>query len=188
MKVKCFYCGKAFERKKSQVLKYKKNFCSNACRHAQKEAHRIIKCGVCGKEFKTYKSTRAQGKAKFCSRGCYNISKIGSTPWNKGTVGIMPSGKNHPNYRNDISRKGYPLAWQGMLKEAIRQRDKYKCQVCGIPQEECFRKLDVHHKDYNKQNLDPSNLVSLCISCHMKTNYHRDKWKKKLIKEDQCQA
>jgi len=180
MQVNCFYCGKSFNRRRSQVLKYIKNFCSNTCRHHQKEAHRMIKCGVCGKEFKTYKSTMAQGRAKFCSRKCYNTSKIGHIPWNKGTKGVMPSGKNHPNYRPGLNRNGYPTDWKETLKEAIRQRDQHKCQICGTPQEECIRKLDVHHIDYDKHNLELHNLISLCLNCHMKTNYDRERWKKKL--------
>ena len=34
-----------------------------------------------------------------------------------------------------------------------------------------------HHIDYNKDNLDESNLILLCKKCHGKTNHnHRDKW------------
>lgn len=30
--------------------------------------------------------------------------------------------------------------------------------------------------DYDKDNLDPNNLISLCNSCHAKTNKNRDYW------------
>jgi hypothetical protein len=45
---------------------------------------------------------------------------------------------------------------------------------CGLKSR--FKKLDVHHIDYDKKNGDPRNLVSLCKSCHIKTNYNREYW------------
>jgi len=38
------------------------------------------------------------------------------------------------------------------------------------------KQLDVHHINYNKKNCDINNLVSLCRSCHMKTNFNREYW------------
>ena len=62
------------------------------------------------------------------------------------------------------------------LKEAVRFRDKCKCQLCGCPQIENGRKLDVHHIDYNKLNNILKNLIALCKKCHTKTNVNRDYW------------
>lgn len=62
-------------------------------------------------------------------------------------------------------------------KEQIRFRDRYTCQICGVPEAECRRKLDIHHIDYDKENLSHRNLISLCHSCHTKTNFNRDKWR-----------
>lgn len=73
-------------------------------------------------------------------------------------------------------REPYSFDWTYTLKEAIRQRDNYKCQMCGCPQEECIRKLDVHHIDYDKKNCDPKNLLSLCMNCHRKTFKNRKHW------------
>jgi len=72
--------------------------------------------------------------------------------------------------------------WTDYLKESIRIRDNYICQMtgCGIHQDELdfgqVKKLDIHHIDYDKNNLNPINLVSLCRSCHMKTNFNREFW------------
>lgn len=79
----------------------------------------------------------------------------------------------HPwNFQNYSSREPYGRGWTNILKESIRLRDNYKCQQCGIPQEECDRALDIHHKDEIKTNLNPNNLISLCRGCHTKeTNY-----------------
>ena len=36
-----------------------------------------------------------------------------------------------------------------------------------MSQKELKEKLHVHHIDFNKENLDENNLVSLCRSCHI---------------------
>jgi hypothetical protein len=73
-------------------------------------------------------------------------------------------------------KNGYPLGWTRTFREQIRHRDKYTCQLCGAPEAECIKRLHVHHIDYNKRNIDPDNLVSLCIKCHTKTLSRRDYW------------
>lgn len=85
-------------------------------------------------------------------------------------------GCNASNWKGGKSFEPYPLGWRKTFKEQIRYRDGYKCQGCGIPEVECKNKLHVHHIDYDKQNLDINNLISLCASCHMKTNYNREYW------------
>ena len=37
-------------------------------------------------------------------------------------------------------------------------------------------KIERNEVDYDKTNNDPTNLVSLCLSCHVKTNFHREHW------------
>jgi len=58
------------------------------------------------------------------------------------------------------------------LKEYIKSRDGYICLniMCG-------NKVDlvVHHIDYNKENCEDKNLITLCRSCNFKVNYNR-KW------------
>ena len=56
------------------------------------------------------------------------------------------------------------------LRTKIRKRDKFTCKIC--------RKngCDVHHIDYNKENNNESNLITLCRSCHMNTNTNRNNW------------
>jgi hypothetical protein len=45
--------------------------------------------------------------------------------------------------------------------------------MCAICKE---KGSDVHHIDYNKENNDKENLITLCHSDHMKTNFNRDQW------------
>lgn len=81
-------------------------------------------------------------------------------------------------WKGGISRHPYGFDFNNELKNLIRKRDNYKCQVCGTPQEECIKKLPIHHIDYDKQNNNPKNLITLCISCNSKANYKREYWSK----------
>jgi len=69
----------------------------------------------------------------------------------------------------------YGPGW-GRLRQAVRARDGYRCQVCGAP--EMGRDHDVHHITPFRAFADPSsgvnialanrmeNLVTLCPTCH----------------------
>lgn len=85
-------------------------------------------------------------------------------------------GKKNPNWKGGASFEPYSTDWTNDLKESIRKRDRYTCRQCGKVQEENKRKLDVHHIDYDKENLDPKNLIALCMSCHRRTNGRREHW------------
>ena len=82
--------------------------------------------------------------------------------------------KNH-NWQGGKSFEPYTTDWTHTLRQSIRERDKYTCQLCGKKQGD--RALSIHHIDYNKQNNEIKNLISLCISCHIKTNTNREYWK-----------
>lgn len=80
----------------------------------------------------------------------------------------------HPNWKGGLTSQPYPVEWTKVLRESIRVRDKHACQICGGS--DCRRRLQVHHIDYNKNNCNPDNLITLCIPCHIRTNYRRDHW------------
>ena len=82
-------------------------------------------------------------------------------------------GELNPCYIENLIRE-YPLEFNDILKEQIRVRDNHQCQICGILQKNYYRKLDIHHIDYDKDNLNQENLISLCSSCHVCTNHNRD--------------
>jgi len=83
-------------------------------------------------------------------------------------------GENNPAWAGGISFKKYGKGWTKALKESIRERDGYTCQVCDIPQN--GQKHDVHHVDYEKKNLEFDNLITLCRTCHLRTNWNRESW------------
>ena len=96
-------------------------------------------------------------------------SKIDSKHW---------IGKQNPNWNNGVSFLLYPQEFNKHLKTLIRKRDKFVCQLCYK------NGWEVHHIDYNKRNCNPLNLITLCKSCHAKTNNKsKRKMYKKMLKE-----
>lgn len=130
-------------------------------------------CKDCGKEISLGSALYGSGRCQLCYHKNFSIT------------GLI-SGENHYNWQGGVSFEPYPLGWNKTFKEQIRYRDNYKCQLCGCPEVECNRKLHVHHIDYDKNNLKLENLISLCQSCHMKTNYNREYWQEYFEKEIIC--
>jgi len=115
-----------------------------------------------------------------CNCGVCNMMK-GISHWNeesKRKFSKARSGKNHPQWLDGASMRGYGFGFNDELKEKIKERDGFVCQECGIPENELKYVLCVHHIDYDKNNHNESNLISLCRSCHSQTNFKRDDWTK----------
>ena len=85
-------------------------------------------------------------------------------------------GERNHCWQGGTSFEPYTPEFNEELKEQIRERDNYTCQICSVPETECLEKLAIHHVDYDKQNNLGSNLISLCNSCHSKTNHNRKYW------------
>jgi hypothetical protein len=123
-----------------------------------------------------------------------HVSKKGRIPWNKGIEtptktkikqskshqGIPKSvewiqkytiKENNPNWRGGITHLPYCEKWTKELREAVRIRDNYTCQLCGTIQHN--RNHCVHHIHYDKSNCYPD-LITLCIKCNPKVNYQRE--------------
>lgn len=90
--------------------------------------------------------------------------------------GYKFEGEKNSNWQGGISKFPYPFDFNEKLKEFIRKRDDNTCQLCGKLQEEGGRKLDVHHIDYIKKNLNSNNLIVLCRGCNIKVNHNREYW------------
>ena len=91
---------------------------------------------------------------------------------------VINCGENNPNWKGGISFEPYTSEFNEQLKELIRNRDGYKCQLCGMPEIENIKKLSIHHIDYIKKNCLPNNLITLCRGCNNKVNSNRDFWEK----------
>lgn len=128
-------------------------------------------------------------------------ARKGKAPWNKGKklhyevwaksqkgIHLSPdtefkkgqfSLEKHPNWRGGKSFELYGKEFNKQLKLKIRKRDNYICKKCGkIERNIAF---DIHHIDYDKKNNNEKNLITLCKSCHMKTNHNRKYWKEYFI-------
>jgi len=162
-----------FRKRMSEIGKGKSPW--NKGKHLSEEVRRKIsksKIGtVMSEEFRRKLSERMKGH-KFSEETRKKISeKL------KGENNPMKKlkGENHPNWKGGISFIPYCEKFNNELKENIRMRDNYTCQLCGKKQSELGYKLCIHHIHYNKKDCDPD-LISLCRSCHGKTQFNRDYW------------
>lgn len=83
-------------------------------------------------------------------------------------------GEDSHLWKGGISFEPYSPEFNKCLKTKIKERDSYKCCICNKE----TQKLAIHHINYNKENSNEKNLISLCYSCHSKTNINREIWEK----------
>jgi len=94
----------------------------------------------------------------------------------KAALALKRLGPLSPSWKGGLSGERYGSGFTKVLKAQIRKRDKYTCQECGKTEKQFGYSLPVHHIDYDKNNHDPENLVSLCRVNHSKTNFNRGYW------------
>jgi transposase len=90
---------------------------------------------------------------------------------------------NGVEYRSGIStrweKKRNKYDW-GNVREVVRERDGFECQMCSKSELSLKRKLSIHHISYDISENCVSNLVALCSVCHSRTNggvENRKKWR-----------
>jgi hypothetical protein len=54
-------------------------------------------------------------------------------------------------------------------RRMVLERDSFTCQECGAVLERGIGKHHLHHLSYDEDK--PENLISLCVSCHSKTDH-----------------
>jgi len=177
IKINCSWCNKEIE-KTPYDMKIKNNlFCDKECHDKfQRGGDKIIvECEYCGKQkdITPFKYNNSTTGYFFCSQKCQSSWQID-----------FFKACNNPNWKGGLSFQDYGIEFNRTLKEKIRDRDNRTCQLCGINEKEEVRLLSIHHIDYDKNNNDESNLISLCTSCHVKTNGNREYWKECLSKLD----
>lgn len=91
--------------------------------------------------------------------------------------GIAKLEKN-PAWLGGLSFEPYTLEFNKYFKNKIRNRDNQICMLCSIHREKLSRALHIHHINYDKTLSIPQNCISLCNSCHVKTNLNRTHWTK----------
>lgn len=147
----CAHCGATFQAKPSHVARGRAMFCSPQCRTDARRTLADRPCEQCRMIFHPY--NRAQ---RFCSLQCRSQRLQGplSSRWRGGK-----------------SFEPYPPTFNEAFKRRIRERDSYTCALCGA-----LNSRDVHHINYVKDDTAPENCITLCTSCHSKTNSNRDYW------------
>jgi hypothetical protein len=76
------------------------------------------------------------------------------------------SGEDHYNWKGGRSFKDYGPEFNNQLRNKVKGRDGYRCQKCK--EKHSWKRIHIHHIDYDKTNNSIENLITLCISCHMK--------------------
>lgn len=100
--------------------------------------------------------------------GLANIGKKHSDETRRKLSESRMGEKNHA-WKGGISFEPYSPDFNNILKRQIRERDEYVCQWCKDPGKY------VHHIDGDHKNSNPWNLITLCLSCNAKEQYHREK-------------
>lgn len=85
------------------------------------------------------------------------------------------SGTGNPNWRGGVSFEPYSAEFNAELKCSIKSRDNNRCVLCGSDGDR-FGRLSVHHIDYDKNNSDERNLITLCLGCNAKVNSDKEYW------------
>ena len=158
--------SEATRRKWSKTRRGKNNSMYGVHRYREENPNwqggKLVQCNQCGKEIWKIPYELKHFKFHFCSRKCR-----GKFFKEKGIL----AGANNSNWKDGISFLPYSSDWTKTLKDSIKQRDNYTCQLCGGT-----TRLAVHHIDYDKQNCDPKNLITLCNKCNSRANFKRAFW------------
>jgi hypothetical protein len=158
----CIICKKNFKHYGERIL------CSRTCNAKYMSQTRIgennpaytqkkekIACLGCGRKFEYSRIGMHKGTSRvFCSLDCAHTIDLRGQP----KTGII---------------NPYPTSWR-KVKPIIRKRDSYRCQLCGL--KETSRTHHVHHINYDKNDLDNDNLITLCQKCHNMTHNARTFW------------
>jgi hypothetical protein len=142
-------CGKEVRHAGSRCRK---------CYAKTQKTGKMYPCAQCESPvYKTEGHLRCAKRTKgvFCDRVCFSL---------------FYHGKNNPQYKHGNSYNPYPKEFR-RIRRSVLKRDGIKCFLCGtekapIRPGHVRTNLDVHHIDWDKENNDITNLVTLCLKCH----------------------
>jgi hypothetical protein len=167
-KKNCEICNHPFEYYKypSTEREYPTRTCSRKCRdilcskslrgrfipnkyNIKDETKRKISlCKYCGKEINDQQSV----KRTFCGIPCKGF-------WQSENS----KGENNPNWKPLDQKKPFRSVNKKLRKDTIRERKK--CEICAST-----INLQIHHKNRNRGDNSPNNILLLCQLCHADTH------------------
>lgn len=197
----CEFCGKEFYGGPSRA-KAKHICCSKECSGNLIKSRQELNCTciICGKSFHLKPSKKAKDKAHCCSQECLTILRrnymLGE---NNHQFGLK--GKDNPTWKTDEKITYYGYRKIRKLEHPFKDCDSFVFEHRLVAEQyllteenstEINKKrylkpeYDVHHKDEDRLNNDPSNLQVLTKSehriLHNKKNPHPRNDKGQFIK------
>jgi hypothetical protein len=183
----CLVCGKEY------LGVRKSKYCSCKCSASTKKNGKINTCKTCSKEFYVQKY---QFDREFCSKSCYNANGITTINCNncgkqvqkvKNRVDRTKNKRNFCSFKcflsfnrkencalfkPDLRIKGLTIALK-QWSQRVKERDDYKCQICGNVSKPFLEAHHIKHRDeYPELQLEIENGITLCVRCH--ADKHRD--------------
>jgi len=161
--VKCTRCGKVVYKAPWELKKHTNQFCSKLC------ANRF--------------NITSYHKHKPMSTRTKLSKKLKGHPVSAETRRKLSkyAGPNHWNWQGGKQYLPYGPEFTYKLKRQIVKRDGYRCQLCGLHESTLKNKfhkhLTIHHIDYNKNNNNFLNLITLCRACNSRVNYNKSFYK-----------
>lgn len=122
-------------------------------------------CLSCGKETKVTISRLKNRKRVFCDRQCY-------WKWMKGRTG-----EKTPNWQGGKCKRSYldRRKFKRTMRDLVLKRDNNTCQNCGV----FNKKMTVDHiqswAEYVELRFDINNCRTLCMECHYKLSFNKEK-------------
>lgn len=89
------------------------------------------------------------------------------------------TGANCANWEGGISFTTYCKRFNKLFRNRVRAYYNEKCVICGSDGSEYGQRVSVHHVNYDKElccSKGTPLFVTLCKSCHAKTNRDRNYW------------
>jgi hypothetical protein len=179
-------CQKCKGLKKRNPERHQKHFCIN-CKTKEISywnwftgGQRCLSCALLERIKDPSNHPRhidGRSKAKYFCIDCNIEISLSTGLYGKGRCPHCAKiGELSPVYVHGQGNFPYPLKFNDLLKEQVRERDNHECQICHTHEKDLEESLSVHHIDYDKQNCKIGNLISLCNPCHIKTNHNRENW------------
>jgi|SRR3989344_2687379 len=154
--VNCRVCSGLFYAKPYHLKKGWGKYCSKKCNNEGQRNGRMFPCHTCKQG--TYRTPKDQSKSKsgrfFCNKSCQTL-------W-RNSIYVR---ERHPNW------KGGTATYRDIL---LQTKVVPMCKRC---KSEDMRVMTAHHKDRNRINNSPSNLIWLCRNCHYLVHNYKNESK-----------